>query len=624
MRHFHNIIVAALVFTLTGCGGSSVKNPSTPSPVPLPPGPLGVFNPQGTWSLDGANPNVEVVIGAKNFNAPLDQLPNEVPFKKPIGNIDIEYLQDKATARFGLIDLGFKNNPVEVVLQPVSQNFQGTSLAEVNSDSIDSKYGCLLQMTSQLKADFSSSDTGVFIFTKTIELKDSGTGANCQTYLQDQQKLANAGQKIGPLQLLLDKQWITVAELTTVSKIVFITPMSWKRVSTEMQSLPSCTSSQVIQRSPIETEYFEGLIPVGGSRQGGHLFPTSHVYFYHNQSHYALLISPLNGRITEAILTRRAPKDEATGQPKKNPDGTMAFDFHDYQLMLQNCSDIIVHFAHVHNLYLENPKLQSLQDQNFDKGQCDEPYLEGSAFFVNCHLKVNIPVTTMDVLGSFQNPNGAIALDMTTLDMKAPTSFINPSRHNSWDTHAVCPADYAVPGLGNLFNLRFSDYTGKQKSIANDADKTQGKGRCGTVSMDMEGTVRGYWFWAESTGKEFENFGLHTVLTWNVLDPKLQVFSIGTKGPEGANGNWGFYINSEIADANINVPFEKTKPDVLYCYDTKGTSTVDLNGLIGSPLTIIMKFTGAGVASTMTLGSRPEKCQDAPVVMPANAVNYIR
>lgn len=597
----------------------------------------GFFNPQGTWKPIDSNPELKIQVtyqkaqtnpDVKQITSTDDKLPKDFSLVKPTSNIDIFYIPQKSLARIDLKTLKFKQGLTSMTLKQVGKSFFGDFSEKEDSTMKlqDVTYGCHFVGVHSVKVEFTSSDKAFFTLGYQGDFQSTPEGPSCEMYFKKVQQVAGEGGDIGPFQSFFALMWIDPALIENLKSIQFSHTVDWTRSDVKTLALPACADIQTknLTVSPIDFPYFKGIVPLGSMEGLGHLLPTDHLYFYHNEVPGAILRSPMSGRITKIILS--GPIPNVDGQPKKNPDGSYAFALRDYKLNVQSCQEITLSLAHVHSLATEKSAFKNFEPSDFSSKECDAPYFSGGSFYVQCHKDVNISVKAGDTLGSMTPKGSAIALDVGLFDQTKENNFVNKNHHSGDALHAFCMIDYYTPGkTKNLLLERLGDYT--QETLRTIEP------RCGTLDIDTH--MQGFWFWAKSSDADIKEDQLHLALASHAVDPNIQVLSVGIKGPviaaEESNpkivsqGQWGFFENTDSTLGNaFNPLFAKTNPDVIYCFEAHpvgGKHTVMDDK---TTLTFLAKFTGIGSNAILTLGTRMQKCADAPLDMPQNSVIYKR
>lgn len=297
--------------------------------------------------------------------------------------------------------------------------------------------------------------------------------------------------------------------------------------------------------SPIKSDDYGALIPLGNLNPTGHVFPTDHIYLFSKQV-------PDNGKASEALA-----------KPLYSPGYMWITDVStsedvgsgitDYSIGYQPCDEFRGKFGHVGRLSTRlKAEIEKTQDH-----KCDEYTTGGSKFRACSYNQLKISVKAGEELGTAFNGRSA-ALDIWATDYRIKRlEFANPSRWREESFFNACPANYFTSSIKSEMLGRFSDYDGNKRTI---------EPVCGTIEVDVKGTAKGYWFTRDHTPSSSEDKNM--ALANDNKNPLKQAFSMGNSG-ESKGFKSGVYFFTPKESGNLNRDFAAVSSNgSVYCYET--------------------------------------------------------
>ena len=175
----------------------------------------------------------------------------------------------------------------------------------------------------------------------------------------------------------------------------------------EQLGLPSCGNKMdFFTVSPIKSEDYGDLIPLGNLNPTGHVFPTDHIYLFSKNT-------PDNGRASEALAKPfYSPGDmlitDISTSEELNTKKT------DYAMTYQPCAEFRGKFGHIGRL---SARLKAEIEKITDK-KCDEYFTGGSKYRACRYDQLKIFVKAGEELGTVFNGRSA-ALDIWATDFRS-------------------------------------------------------------------------------------------------------------------------------------------------------------------------------------------------------------
>lgn len=360
-------------------------------------------------------------------------------------------------------------------------------------------------------------------------------------------------------------------------------------------SLPSCgTDNNFFSIIPIILSDVTGIVPLGNfNPQGGHVFPTDHIYFYlrkPNSSDYdgapieATLYSPGNARIISVSASEHLSENSP---------------YTDYSIDISPCKEIKLRFGHVTTIS------QKLKNQIIPPYSTFNEYTTGGKVFKMYSKTLNISITAGEILGTAGGRRGQNALDIGVYDARVKLSFANPSRWQQSDAkYAACPPDYFTPDAKIKMEAMLGNYYGNVLRTIPPI--------CGEFAQDVHGTAQGVWFVKGTTNTYPED--PHLTLAHDNVDPKKGIFSLGTSIKGIQTGAYQFDPqNSDF----VNRDFKDVKADgKIYCYEL-GNQFSNIR-----PPTVILQLTSNTTLRIETRDS--ENCGTGPWIFGQNYSDFER
>lgn len=322
--------------------------------------------------------------------------------------------------------------------------------------------------------------------------------------------------------------------------------------------LPSCGDKMdFFTVSPIKSEDYGDLIPLGNLNPTGHVFPTDHIYLFSKNR------PGPNGETSEALAKPfYSPGDMWVTEIKTSEDLTTKKI--DYAITYQPCAEFRGQFGHVGRL---SAKLQAEVEKITDK-KCNEYTTGGSKYRACWYDQLKISVKAGEEMGTVFNGRSA-ALDIWATDFRSEKlKFANPARWREESFYNVCPANYFTVGIKNEMLGRFSGYNRNEKRTIEPV--------CGTIDVDRKGTAQGHWFSRDQIQNSLEDKNL--ALVNDNKNPLQQAFSMGNSGEsKGYKSGVNYFMPKN--SGNVNRDFSEVKPDgSVYCYETTSSPNVKTHG----------------------------------------------
>lgn len=366
----------------------------------------------------------------------------------------------------------------------------------------------------------------------------------------------------------------------------------------------SCPSGALFSRAPINLDDLTSLGVLGSLIPPGHTFPTPHLYMNVLESnatvdHEATIYAPADMTLFDIIFNYT----EIIGSKS---------DYINYTLYFSVCDDVELNFINVRSL--THPEIASaIVDGNCPSSGADRNYQE-------CHLRVNIPISVNEVIGTAGDLEAAITgIDVGVRDYRLQTgrsSFANPDRwcdeSNPQITdrcYSVCFFDYMDTDEANPYLDMF---------FMSDIQRTEDP-VCGTVYLDVEFTAQGYWFPStENPTTEVNSLFLgpndylpskHSISTGNaIIGLASRVYSFTPKSSGLINSKF-----NEITDSEI------------YCFERLYDSLYSLvnEAPVYMDFIIVLQLSSNG--NTLTIEKQTSSsCGSGPWSFTENAVNFYR
>lgn len=353
----------------------------------------------------------------------------------------------------------------------------------------------------------------------------------------------------------------------------------------------------IFSNPPVALANVVGWEPLGHLSPPSHTFPTDHQYLYvansslpNTRPSYPL-IAPANIRVVMLV----SGANSVSGVT-------------DYSIYFQPCADVAGQFGHVGTLTGPLAALVSAINQRcatyepapgFPVTQCQSG-----------NLSIDIPAGTQ--IGTVGD-GGSLALDWWLQDRRVtPLHFANATRFSirpdSFDiAHTVGASDYFIPSMAGQIAAKVGRFDGAFRRTVLPLG--------GSIAVDRDGTVRGYWFKA---GQPYPPESSHAALVPDYLTPdSVQVFSLGVSQ---ANVGSRLQAFAPIASGTINRAFETVTADGnIYCYEFNS------NLFFGNAANIILVQLVDTTTLKIEVVPQVTRCTAAvPSTFSTNAVTYVR
>lgn len=318
--------------------------------------------------------------------------------------------------------------------------------------------------------------------------------------------------------------------------------------------LPSCSGSDFFTVSPLNSDDYRGIVPLGNLNPTGHTFPTDHIYMYIR----------LSGS-DPASVNVYSPGDlylVSVSASEHVTDG-----YTDYTLSFMPCKEFQGYFGHVNTLSdALSEKIGSLSGSDTS---CGEAYTTGGKTFRQCEKDVEIAMEAGELIGT-AGREGQYALDFGAYDSRVSAlGFADPDRWSSSSTgfdklHVVCPVDYFSSAVKAELEAGLGAYDGAvQRTV---------EPLCGELMQDIAGTAQGIWF-VSGTGDDFSE-DAQLALVHDNVDPLQPVFSVGNS----ITGlDYGVYEFTPESSGLVDRDFgDITNDGNIYCFELASSRTLIL------------------------------------------------
>lgn len=334
---------------------------------------------------------------------------------------------------------------------------------------------------------------------------------------------------------------------------------NYGKAEKKRSDLPSCGDKMdFFTVSPIKSEDYGDLIPLGNLNPTGHVFPTDHIYLFSKNTPGS------NGETSEAFAKPLySPGDMWITEISTSED--LVAKKTDYAIVYQPCAEFEGKFGHVGRL---SAKLKA-EVEKITGNKCDEYTTGGSQYRACWYGQLKIFVKAGEELGTVFNGRSA-ALDIWAMDFRSEKlKFANPDRWREESFYNVCPAHYFAANIKKEMLGRFSGYDRNEKRTIEPV--------CGTVDVDRKGTAQGHWFSRDHTQYSLEDKNM--ALTNDNKNPLQQAFSMGNSGESKGYKSGVNYFMPEKS-GTVNRDFAEVKPDgSVYCYETTSSPNIKTHGI---------------------------------------------
>lgn len=297
------------------------------------------------------------------------------------------------------------------------------------------------------------------------------------------------------------------------------------------QTPGSCgNGAEFFSVSPLESDAYTQIDPLGATNPSGHTFPTVHTY----------MMLADNAVARDVFAPAQLTLSQVSKIENLSSGGT------DYSINFTPCPEITGYFDHLSSLNSE------IDSQLAPFENCNQ-YFAGMDEYRFCYQFVSINIESGYRLGTVGGlaGQGSAALDFGLRDTRiTPLHYANPSRlGNSDQTYVVCPYDYFEPGDAR---------TTLFEKLANARTDTP---VCGTVEHDVDNTLQGRWY---LSGTNDSGEGDHIALVPSNKQPTTTgVLSIGNSDV-GTDAYFFDYRGSGFINRKFS---EIDQFDTIYCWD---------------------------------------------------------
>jgi hypothetical protein len=350
----------------------------------------------------------------------------------------------------------------------------------------------------------------------------------------------------------------------------------------------SCSGNLALSRSPVDVRELKSVTPLGNlNPQGGHVFPTDHLYFM-------TVADP--GSATTSDVVAPANIVIARLQQQTRSGGGMPTVV-DYNMTYFACADVMMTFAHLTSV---TPAL--LSQAGSLTGSCNSPYNINGVTYQQCNKEVSINVTAGTQIGTIGGPTALGSFDVGAYDRRITLAFVSPGRSTEQGSdfnpnHTACFIDY-IAGADADALRGLLGRPGNPRTVAP---------VCGEAMQDVPNTAQGRWFF-DAASSESQGVGL----VHDNFDPTNAVFSIGNAVTSLPIGGYTF---QPIASGTINADFSRVTADgQVYCYQSFQPSNLsNMHIMVQMPNSTTLLI--AGVSGSI--------CSSG-AVMPSNATRFTR
>lgn len=314
----------------------------------------------------------------------------------------------------------------------------------------------------------------------------------------------------------------------------------------QLSGLATCDSSNSsFAVSPLDSDAFELILPLGLTEGPNHTFPTGHTYM----------------GLTDKAVERPiyAPTDITIYRVRRTVDtdaNTSAI-----TIYFAPCANLSAHFGHATSFAEDiNAQITFTEDECSTDGSTTDCSKEG----------LEISANAGDIIAYVGGELGddAGALDFGLLDSRVTSyELIGSSSQEAaqYNAHAVCPYDYFSDStLQTLFTSRLNS------GVVNAGDPL-----CGTLDTDIENTAQGRWYNQDESSTSEQN---HVFLGIHFRDSQKSIFSIGSSNDlDGA-----VYVFTHVTSGQVNRQFSDISFDGnIYCFDHLASRYFNSNDVSG-------------------------------------------
>lgn len=317
-------------------------------------------------------------------------------------------------------------------------------------------------------------------------------------------------------------------------------------VDEEELDLPSCGDKMDFYTvSPLNSEDFTKIKPLGNLHPSGHTFPTDHIYFDITES------TPNEGR--KDLVTVYSPGDIVITSVSSSEHTSATPVYTDYFLDYWVCEDVKGRLGHVSSI---SDKITS--ELGEPSSACNE-YETGGNHYKLCEYNTRIEISAGEIIGTAGGNPHQCCLDMWTIDYRMePLEYANPDRwvegKKADAFYIACPADYFVYDIKEELYDKFGYWIVKRTI----------EPICGSIDQDILGTAQGIWY--ANGAPLFSGEDPHLALVHDNVDPTIGAFSIG-RSIEGIDS--AVYQFTPRDSGLVDRKFSQVIPGEVYCYEAK-------------------------------------------------------
>jgi hypothetical protein len=299
-----------------------------------------------------------------------------------------------------------------------------------------------------------------------------------------------------------------------------------------------CGPLPLFTHLPVAADDIHIVAVVGGLGAPGHTLPTAHAGISVNRVGTPVY-SPGRIQVTEVRRVRYVASPGRQGAT-------------DYAVNYQVCRDVEGWFGHITSLSA------SFDPSVLNWGNCSS-YDTSDETIENCFARPRDlwlePGEGMGTAG-MSVELGFMGYDVGLLDRRVNHVYASPWRHPVATFHAVCPWEYYdAASQATLF--------GKLRDPSRTGVPPEGEPRCGTMEVDVVGTVKGVWASPEVTTPLAGDERAYLTLANNPYRPQLELAL--SLGPEALGARVA--LVARATSGRVNRAFDEVAgDDLIYCY----------------------------------------------------------
>ncbi len=299
-----------------------------------------------------------------------------------------------------------------------------------------------------------------------------------------------------------------------------------------------CPTTPYFTVSPAAFPDIGNIVVVGGLGAPGHTLPTAHAGFY-LATEGAAVRAP--GPI-QIIGLRRTTYVASPNRQGKN----------DFTAEFQVCKQVSGWFGHLTTLSEFIPVANGWTD-------CSR-YSTAIETVETCRAKLeNVSLAAGQALGTsgLSKALGLMGLDFGLLDSRVNNGYVADWRHPDPSRHAICAWDKFESSVRAQLFAKLSDPS-RPSTVA------AGEPRCGTMKVDVAGTLKGVWALPSETSPLAGNETAYITLANYPYRPEDQLAL--SLGPVSLGATVAVVARGP-GTGRVNRPFEQVTSDgQIYCY----------------------------------------------------------